>query len=112
VLAANVGTILGGIEAFPGARPDDGLLELGVVTAKNPVEWARVFGRLTLGRAEDSPFAEVTRGAKVRIRFDRKVPYELDGGARPARREMRIKARPRSITICVPASAPAVVRSR
>jgi len=108
VLAANVGTILGGIEAFPDARPDDGLLELGVVTAKNPVEWARVFGRLTLGRAEDSPFAEVTRGTKFKIRFDRKVPYELDGGARPARREMLIKARPRSITICVPAKAPAV----
>jgi diacylglycerol kinase family enzyme len=105
VLAANVGTIMGGIEAFPDARPDDGLLELGVVTAKNPVEWARVFGRLTFGRAEDSAFAEITRGAKVRIRFDRKVPYELDGGARPARKELRIKARPHSITICVPAVA-------
>jgi diacylglycerol kinase (ATP) len=112
VLAANVGTILGGIEAFPEARPDDGLLELGVVTAKNPVEWARVFGRLAFGRAEDAAFAEITRGAKVRIRFDRKVPYELDGGARPARREMRIKARPRSITICVPARAPAVSASK
>ena len=107
VLAANVGTIMGGIEAFPDARPDDGLLELGVVTAKNPVQWARIFGRITLGRAEDSPFAKITRGAKIRIRFDRKVPYELDGGARPARKEMRIKARPRSITICVPAKAPA-----
>jgi diacylglycerol kinase (ATP) len=107
VLAANVGTIMGGIEAFPDARPDDGLLELGVVTAKNPVEWARVFGRLTFGRAEDSAFAEITRGAKVRIRFDRKVPYELDGGARPARKELRIKARPHSITICVPAKDPA-----
>jgi YegS/Rv2252/BmrU family lipid kinase len=106
VLAANVGTIMGGIEAFPDAHPDDGLLELGVVTAKNPVEWARVFGRLTFGRAEDSAFAEITRGAKVRIRFDRKVPYELDGGARPARKELRIKARPHSITICVPAKAP------
>ena len=106
VLAANVGTIMGGIEAFPGARPDDGLLELGVVTAKNPVEWARVFGRLTFGQAEDSAFAEITRGAKVRIRFDRKVPYELDGGARPARKELRIKARPHSITICVPAKVP------
>jgi YegS/Rv2252/BmrU family lipid kinase len=108
VLTANVGTILGGIEAFPEARPDDGLLELGVVTAKNPVEWARVFGRLVLGHAEDSPFAEVTRGTKFRIRFDRKVPYELDGGARPARKELRIKARPGSVTLCVPADAPAV----
>jgi len=105
VLAANVGTIMGGIEAFPGARPDDGLLELGVVTAKNPVEWARTFGKLALGRAEESPFADVTRGTKFTIRFDRKVPYGLDGGARPARKDMRIKARPSSITICVPAKA-------
>ena len=108
VLAGNVGRILGGVEAFPQARPDDGLLELGVVTAKNPVQWARAFGKLALGRAEESPFVEVTRGRKVRIRFGRKIPYELDGGARPARRELRIKARPGSITICVPATAMAV----
>jgi diacylglycerol kinase (ATP) len=107
VLAANVGTILGGIEAFPDARPDDGLLEFGVVTAKNPVEWARVFGRITLGKAQGSPFVDITRGTKFRIRFDRKIPYELDGGARPARRDIRIKVRPHSVTICVPAKTPA-----
>jgi YegS/Rv2252/BmrU family lipid kinase len=105
VLAGNVGKILGGIEAFDGAQPDDGLLELGVVTAKNPVEWARTFGKLALGRAEKSAFVEVTRGKKVRIRFDRKLPYELDGGARPATRNIRIKVHPRSIRICVPAQA-------
>ena len=37
------------------------------------------------GRVKESPFAEVTHGTKFAIRFDRKVPYELDGGARPAR---------------------------
>ena len=105
VLAGNVGTILGGIKAFPEARPDDGLLELGVVTAKNPVEWARTFGKLALGRAEESRFVGVTHGTKFTIRFDHKVPYELDGGARPARKDLRIKARPDSITICVPAKA-------
>jgi diacylglycerol kinase (ATP) len=40
---------------------DDGRLELGVVTAKNPVEWARTFGRLALGRAEESPLAWCAR---------------------------------------------------
>jgi diacylglycerol kinase (ATP) len=105
VLVANVGTILGGIEAFPLARPDDGQLELGVVTAKNPLEWARTFSRLALGQARKSPFVEVTRGAKIKVRFGRKIPYELDGGARRACRELRIKARPGSITICVPVQA-------
>ena len=62
VLAANVGKILGGIEAFPEARPDDGRLELGVVTAGNPVQWARTFGRLARGQAAVSPSVKVTQG--------------------------------------------------
>jgi len=102
VLAGNVGKVLGGIQAFAGAQPDDGLLELGVVTAKNPAQWARTLGKLALGRAEQSPFVEVTRGREFRIRFASKLPYELDGGARPKVRKMRIEVRPRSITVCVP----------
>jgi diacylglycerol kinase (ATP) len=81
VRVGNVGKILGGVEAFSGARPDDGLLELGVVTAKNPVEWARTLGRVALGNSAKSPFVEVTRGRQFRIRFDRQFRYELDGGA-------------------------------
>jgi diacylglycerol kinase (ATP) len=103
VLAGNVGKVLGGIQAFPGARPDDGRLELGVVTAKNPAQWARTLGRLALGQAEQSPFVEVTHAKQAQIRFARKMPYELDGGARPAVRKLRIEVEPRSITVCVPA---------
>jgi diacylglycerol kinase (ATP) len=102
VLAANVGTILGGVELFTASQPNDGLLELGVVTASKPVSWATVAGRVALGSAEHSPFVEMTRGRSFRIRFDRKVRYELDGGARPAARELRIKVHPSSVTICVP----------
>jgi diacylglycerol kinase (ATP) len=103
VLAANVGTILGGVEAFTAAEPDDGLLELAVVTARNPVDWARTFGRVALRRAERSPFVEMTRGRSFRIRFDRKLRYEVDGGIRPAARDLRIDVCPRSVTVCVPA---------
>lgn len=107
VLAGNVGKVLGGIEAFSGAQPDDGLLELGVVTAKNPVEWARTLGRVALGQAEKSPFVTVTRGKRFRVRFDRRTPCELDGGARPAAKKVRINVHPASITICVPATTAA-----
>jgi diacylglycerol kinase (ATP) len=103
ILVGNVGKVLGGVEAFTGAQPDDGLLDLGVVTAKNPIEWARTLGRVALSKAEKSPFVEITRGQKFRIRFDRQLPYELDGGARPADAQLRVKVRPSSITICVPA---------
>ena len=109
VLIGNVGRVLGGVEAFSGAQPDDGLLELGVVTAKDPVEWARTLSRVALGNAEKSPFVEVTRGRKFRIRFDRPFACELDGGSRPAVEKMRIKVHPSSIRICVPVKARGVL---
>jgi diacylglycerol kinase (ATP) len=103
VLAANVGTIFGGVQVFTAAEPDDGFLELGVVTARNPVDWARTLGRVALRSADQSPFVEMTRGRSFRIRFDRKLRYEIDGGVRPAAKDLRIDVQPRSITICVPA---------
>jgi diacylglycerol kinase (ATP) len=75
VLTANVGEILGGVEAFPQAQPDDRRLELGVVTARNPIQWARTFGQLALGHPDHSPFAMVTQGKRFRIRFDHKVLF-------------------------------------
>ena len=105
VLVGNVSKILGGIEAFTGASPDDGLLELGVVTARNPVQWTRTLGRVAVGQGEKSKFVEVARGTRFRIRFDRPFPYELDGGGRPAVKKLRIKVHPSSIKICVPADA-------
>ena len=102
VLAANVGKILGGVEAFPKAQPDDGRLDFGVVTARNPVQWARAFGRLALKHPDESPFVHVTQGKKFKIRFGQKVRYELDGGARPASKKLLIKVHPGSVTVCVP----------
>ena len=103
VLAANVGTILGAVEVFAAAKPDDGLLEFGVVTARNPVHWARILGRVALGSAERSPFVEMTRGRSFRVRFDRRLRYQVDGGVRAAAKDLRIDVHPRSVTVCVPA---------
>lgn len=68
---------------------------------------ARTLGRIALGEAVKSPFVEVTRGKKFQIRFDRRFPYELDGGARPAVKKARIRVHPCSIKICVPANTAA-----
>ena len=102
VLVGNVSKILGGIEAFNGARPDDGELELGVVTAKNPMQWTRTLTRVALGDSEKSPFVEVTRGKSFTIEFKRAFPYELDGGARKKTKKLKVKVRPASIRVCVP----------
>jgi YegS/Rv2252/BmrU family lipid kinase len=104
VLMANVGKVLGGIEAFEKAEPDDGILDLAVITARNPVQWTRTIGRVALGRAEDSPFVEVTRGKRFEIQFAEPFLYELDGDPRKAVVRLSVAVHPASITVCVPAS--------
>ena len=102
MLFGNVGKILGGITAFSGARPDDGWLEIGVVTANSFTEWARIAGRTALGQPERSPFVETTRGRSFDIRLDRKTAYELDGGERKPRKRFRVDIDALAITVCVP----------
>src|ERR1700755_2716292 len=59
VLTANVGKVPGGGDAFSRAQPEAGSRQLGVVTARDPIQRARTFGRLALGHPGRSPFAKV-----------------------------------------------------
>ena len=77
------------------ARPDDGRLELGVVTADGAVQWLRTLARAAVGSAERSPYARTTEARSVRIKLDRKVLYELDGGDRKKVKSLRVEVEPR-----------------
>jgi YegS/Rv2252/BmrU family lipid kinase len=102
VLVGNIGRIFGGIQVFEGATADDGKLDVGVITAKGPVQWTRALARTAVGKAAASPFVETTSAHKIRVKFDRPVRYELDGGDRDLIRRMRIDIEPSAITVCVP----------
>jgi diacylglycerol kinase family enzyme len=112
VLFGNVASVLGGITAFDDARPDDGLLDVGVVTAKGPWEWARTLARTAFGHSERSPFVELTRARRtVDVRLERKLPFELDGGDRPPTKRLRVEVQPAALSVAVPARVPAGVSS-
>jgi diacylglycerol kinase family enzyme len=49
LLVGNVGDVIGGISAFRDALPDDGRLNIGVVTASGAVEWLRTLSRSAVG---------------------------------------------------------------
>jgi YegS/Rv2252/BmrU family lipid kinase len=105
VLVGNLGTIMGGVSAFDDARPDDGRLEVGVVTASGPWQWARVLTRMAVGRSDKSALVNMTSGRRIDVQFKDKTPYELDGGTRPATRRLKIRTEPGAITIRVPAES-------
>jgi diacylglycerol kinase family enzyme len=88
ILVGNIGELFGGIEVFEDARPDDGELDVGLLTAEGPL----------------SPFVRITRARTLKVKLDRKVRYELDGGDRKKVRSFKVKVEPEAITVCVPAA--------
>jgi diacylglycerol kinase (ATP) len=104
VLIGNVGSILGGVEVFNGARPDDGWLDVGVSTAKGPIQWARTLARVVAGPgpADRSPFIHTTRAKRIAIKLDRSRPYELDGGSRRKTARVKVRVVPDGLKVCVP----------
>jgi YegS/Rv2252/BmrU family lipid kinase len=102
ILLGNVGNLFGGVEAFEDARPDDGKLEIGVVTADGLLEWVRMLARTAVGSASSSPFVQTTKASSVKVKLNRKVLYELDGGDRTKVKAFKVKVEPGAITVCVP----------
>jgi YegS/Rv2252/BmrU family lipid kinase len=102
VLVGNVGRVIGDMPVFPGATPDDGRLDVGLVTAKGVVEWARTAARVVASQPDASPFVETISAHTVDIRLEDKMAYELDGGERPPTKRLKIEVEPGAITICVP----------
>jgi diacylglycerol kinase (ATP) len=105
ILVGNVGDLFGGIEVFADAKPDDGVLDVGVLTSEGPVQLMRAVTRTALGRAEKSPFVRATKGRKVRVKLDRKVRYELDGGDRKKVKSFKVDVEAGAVTVCVPRPA-------
>jgi YegS/Rv2252/BmrU family lipid kinase len=104
ILAGNVGALFGGVRVFADAEPDDGMFDLAVVTAEGMAQWARTVGRTLTGSPEQSPFFQSTKARKIKVKLNRKVLYELDGGARTKVKAYRLKIEPGAIAVCVPAT--------
>jgi YegS/Rv2252/BmrU family lipid kinase len=105
ILVGNVGHLFGGVEVFDRARPDDGRLDIGVVTANGVVQWGRTLARTATGKPERSPFVRVTSGRAIDVKLDRKVLYELDGGDRTKTKTLKVRVEPKAVTVCVPRAA-------
>ena len=105
ILVGNVGKVLGGVEAFDDVDPEDGLLELGVVTARGITQWTRALVRTAVGSADRSKFVQTTKAKKINVKLDRKMPYELDGGDEKPVDRLKIRVEPAAVTICVPEEA-------
>ena len=107
VLFGNVGTVTGGLRVFPDARPDDGVLEIGVVTAHRLSDWVRVRTRIVAHDPERSPMVQITRGRKFSRayrRVDAVRARRVRTRTKP-RKFGKVRVEPAAVEVCVPQEA-------
>ncbi|MGC5050910.1 diacylglycerol/lipid kinase family protein [Micromonospora sp. DT48] len=101
VLVANVGRLQGGLTLLTEAEPDDGYLDVAVLTPRTLRHWVSL-GWAVLRRRDRVPRMEVYRARRVEITSNRNQPRELDGDLIEPGRELRVQIRRRALWLCVP----------
>jgi YegS/Rv2252/BmrU family lipid kinase len=80
LLIANMGKLDANINAFPEAVPDNGLMQLGILTASNVTDFARLFANaLVVGAPQEDPSFAVYNCKKLEIQLKSPQPFEYDG---------------------------------
>ena len=99
VLIGNCGVVTGGLEVFPDARPDDGILDVAVLSARSPIEWASVLWRLVRRLPQRRNLVARHHGRTVTVRTATPRPYELDGEDRPPVLALEFTVRPGALRV-------------
>ncbi|MCG5448579.1 MULTISPECIES: diacylglycerol/lipid kinase family protein [Micromonospora] len=101
VLIANVGRLQGGVTLLTEAEPDDGWLDVAVLTPRNLRHWLAL-GWAVIRRSGQVPQLEIFRGRRVVVTSNRAQPRELDGDLISPGRQLRAEVRPQALWLCVP----------
>ncbi|NEA38803.1 diacylglycerol kinase family protein [Streptomyces sp. SID11385] len=108
-LVANVGALQGGIRLVPGARPDDGHLDLLILDPRGAGGWLRSLR--TLLRREEStdpapgtglPPVEYFRFRHAELTFSAPQPREYDGETAAHGTRLTVSVLPGALTVLVP----------
>ncbi|MCW3818389.1 diacylglycerol kinase family protein [Micromonospora sp. DR5-3] len=100
VLVANVGRLQGGVRLLTDAEPDDGWLDVAVLTPRTLGHWLAMAWALVRRRGR-VPRMEILRGRQVKIASNRAQPRELDGDLIEPGRSLTAEIRPEALWLCV-----------
>jgi len=104
VLVGNVGRLQGGLTVLPDAQPDDGLLDVVVLTPHSFRDWPELALRIVLRRPDSGEQAQILRGTRVQITADRAVPLEYDGDDAGDTTGITVRVIPGAIVVCAEAT--------
>jgi diacylglycerol kinase (ATP) len=107
-IIGNVAELRGGLSLIPGARPDDGLLDLYIASPHRFWHWVKLALRTVTRRAKKDDQVDQRSGTQVRIRLHGKQNYQLDGDVVGEGTTLTASIVPGALTVAVePPAAPA-----
>jgi diacylglycerol kinase (ATP) len=103
VVVGNAGLLPGGFRLLPGARLDDGLLDVGILAPASPLGWARVAYRVLAASRRDGRALERHQARSVEIHAAGELPREVDGEVIAPGRSLTVTVVPGALLVRVPA---------
>jgi diacylglycerol kinase family enzyme len=79
IVVGNVGFLLANIQLIPGARADDGLLDVVVASPRTLRDWVRLTTRVLTRRPKPDNQLDRLTGRRVTITVDERDQFQLDG---------------------------------
>jgi diacylglycerol kinase family enzyme len=104
VLIANVGRLQGGVRLLGEAQPDDGVLDIAILTPNTLRKWVAL-GWGVMRRRKRVASMEVFRGAHIEVVSDRAQPRQLDGDLAETGDRLIVDVVPQAFWLCVPRPA-------
>jgi diacylglycerol kinase (ATP) len=99
----NVGTLRGNLTLIPGARPDDGLLDVYIASPRRFRHWVKIALRLMTRRAKKDDQVDQHTAKRVRIKLHGKDNFQLDGDAIGEATILDAEIQPGALALRVPA---------
>ncbi len=102
VVVANTGLLPGGFALLPGARLDDGLLDVGILAPSGALGWARVAGRILAHDRRQDPPLECFQARRIQISAATDLPRQIDGEVAPPGRTLSVSVCPGVLVVRQP----------
>lgn len=102
VIVGNVGALQGNVRLLPDAVPDDGVLDVAVLTAWGVVGWLGLAADVLLLRHRTARLTRLTC-RKLVVEARRPRPWEVDGDVIGSAGRLSVSVRPGSLIVRVPA---------
>jgi diacylglycerol kinase (ATP) len=101
-VVGNVGKLWGNLTLIPGARPDDGVLDVYIASPRRVRHWIKLGWRLITRQPKRDDQVDQHSGRRVAIRIDGKDNYQLDGDVVGESTTLTAEIQPGALTVCVP----------